>query len=158
MEYSDDLDDTGDDDFGMGRWVHNPSNFHGYPRLSDMRSDRGFSGNHTRSSRSVSQPPLNYYSSACDLPHLHSVKVQAKESVSPLFFYLPLQVRWPHCDVKGFYRVQMVEICAMFVLRLLQDTGGKTRLIQETKKSKERAEKKRLKKLVGTIVSKRRML
>ncbi|XP_018543490.1 uncharacterized protein LOC108890906 isoform X1 [Lates calcarifer] len=107
MEYSDDLDDTGDDDFGMGRWVHNPSNFHGYPRLSDMRSDRGFSGNHTRSSRSVSQPPLNYYSSACDLPHLHSVKVQAKES----------------------------------------DTGGKTRLIQETKKSKERAEKKRLKKL-----------
>lgn len=60
--------------------------------------------------------------------------------------------------MKGFYRVQMVEICAMFVLRLLQDTGGKTRLIQETKKSKERAEKKRLKKLVGTIVSKRRML
>ncbi|XP_039997132.1 tetratricopeptide repeat protein 31-like isoform X2 [Xiphias gladius] len=80
MEYDDELDDTGEDDYEIDNWVHGRNNFRGYPRLSDMSSDRGFRGNHSRSSGSVYQPPLQYYTSAGDLPRLPSVKVQAKES------------------------------------------------------------------------------
>ncbi|XP_023287004.1 tetratricopeptide repeat protein 31-like [Seriola lalandi dorsalis] len=103
MEYDD--DDTGEDDYESQNWPHGYNNLHRYPRFSDISSDRGFRGNHTRSSSSNYQPPLHYYTSADD-PRPPSVKVQAKES----------------------------------------DTERRARLLQETKKGKEKAEKKRLKK------------
>lgn len=83
MDYDDELDDTGEDDYEGDSWPHGYSNFHGYPRLSDLSSDRGFRGNHTRASSSIYQPPLHYFTSA-DLPHPPSVKVQPKENVSSL--------------------------------------------------------------------------
>ncbi|XP_070785974.1 tetratricopeptide repeat protein 31-like isoform X2 [Enoplosus armatus] len=106
MEYGDELDVTGEEDYEYDTWVRGHNNSHGYRRLSDWSSDRGFSGNHTRSSSSGYQPRLHYYASACDLPRPPSVKVQAKES----------------------------------------DTERRARLVQESKKSKGKAEKKRLKK------------
>ncbi|XP_044041057.1 uncharacterized protein LOC122870731 isoform X2 [Siniperca chuatsi] len=106
MDYGDELDVTGEDDYEYDNWVHGHNNSHGYPRLPDRRSDRGLSGNRTRSSSSGYQPPQHYYTSACDLPHLPSVKVQGKES----------------------------------------DTERRARLLQEPKKNKGKAEKKRLKK------------
>lgn len=87
MEYNDDddLDVSDDDDYEIDNWVHSHNHFRGYPRLPD-KNDRGLSGNHTRSSSSVCQPPLHYYTSSCERHHLPSVKVQAKESVSSLLF------------------------------------------------------------------------
>lgn len=79
MEYDDELDDTGEDDYESDNWPHGYSNFHGYPRLSDMSNDRGLRGNHTRSSSSIYQPPPHYYTPA-DLLHPPSVKVQPKEN------------------------------------------------------------------------------
>ncbi|XP_045920221.1 tetratricopeptide repeat protein 31-like isoform X2 [Micropterus dolomieu] len=81
MDYGDELDVTDEDDYKYDNWVHGHSNSHGYPRLSDRSSDRGLSGNHTRASRSGYQPPLHYYTSACDLSRpLSELKVKEKES------------------------------------------------------------------------------
>lgn len=82
MDYDDERGGKDEDDYGTGNWAHGHNNFHGYPRLSDRSSDRGSSGNHTRSSSSVYQLPRHYYASSCAVPHPPAVKVQAKESDS----------------------------------------------------------------------------
>ncbi|XP_035531161.1 tetratricopeptide repeat protein 31-like [Morone saxatilis] len=104
MDYNDDLDDAGEDVYED--WRDRGHTSHTYPRLSDRSSDKGLSGNHTRSPTSIYQVPLRYYASARDVPHPPSVKDEAKES----------------------------------------DTERRARLLQEAKKSKGKAEKKRLKK------------
>ncbi|XP_040887022.1 tetratricopeptide repeat protein 31-like isoform X2 [Toxotes jaculatrix] len=80
MDYSNELDDTGEDDYEIDNWVHGHNNFHGYSRVSDMSSDRRFRGPHTGSSSSFYQPPLRYYSSVDDLPRPLCVKLPAKEN------------------------------------------------------------------------------
>lgn len=89
MEYHDELDDTGEDDYGTDNWTHGHNNYPGYPRLSDRSSD---SGSRTRPSSSVYQLPLHYYASSRGIPRPSPVKVQAKESVSSLLFCLSSQI------------------------------------------------------------------
>ncbi|KAF1380578.1 hypothetical protein PFLUV_G00165330 [Perca fluviatilis] len=79
MEYDDERDVADEDDYGIENWAHDHNNFQGFPMLSDWISERL---NHTRSSSSVYQPPLHYYTSTCDIPRPSSVEVQAKESDS----------------------------------------------------------------------------
>ncbi|XP_062300859.1 uncharacterized protein LOC134005858 isoform X3 [Scomber scombrus] len=75
----DDDDDDDDDDYETGSWVHCHNNFHGNPRLPDS-SDRGLSGNHTRSSSTLCQSPLCNYN-GCE-PHYHSPSIQLQEKES----------------------------------------------------------------------------
>nr|XP_046237563.1 tetratricopeptide repeat protein 31-like isoform X2 [Scatophagus argus] len=110
MDFSDELDVTSEDDYEYDRWVRGRNNSHGYPRFSDRSTD-------TRSSSSVNQLPLHYYTSAYD-PHPSSVKAQGKE----------------------------------------KDTEKKATLLQETKKSKERAEKKCSKKQKKKLKKRREKL
>ncbi|KAM9335480.1 uncharacterized protein ABDE67_020465 [Symphorus nematophorus] len=74
MGYGDELNVPDEDDYNDDDWVDN--NSHGCPRSSD----RGLSGNQTRSSSSAYQFPLHYYTGVRDLPLPPTVKVQAKES------------------------------------------------------------------------------
>ncbi|XP_008289057.1 nucleolin-like isoform X2 [Stegastes partitus] len=99
MEYSEELDDTGEDDFD--HWAH--GSFHGYGRLPGRSNDRGL--NRNPMSSSVYPPPLHYYASAHEASQ-PAVKVNSRDN----------------------------------------DTERKTRLLQESKKGKNKAEKKRLKK------------
>lgn len=81
MDYSDELDVADEDD-----WLHHPSNSYEYPRPS-LGSDRGLGENHTKSTSSVYQLPRHHYTAGYDPPCPSSVKVQAKESVSPFLFF-----------------------------------------------------------------------
>ncbi|XP_073330873.1 uncharacterized protein [Pagrus major] len=78
--YTDELDDTGEEDYQFDPWAHGQNNSRQYSRLSDRTTDRGLSGNHTRSSGSVYPLPTHYYAAARDVPLPSSVKVQPKES------------------------------------------------------------------------------
>lgn len=83
MEYDDEQDDTDED--VTDKWERITSNLHGYPRLSDKRSDgEGLSG-------SAYQLPRHYNTSS-ELPGPPSVKMQPKESVSSLLFYSSYQM------------------------------------------------------------------
>lgn len=149
MEYSDELDDAGEDDYDIDSWVHGYNHFRGYPRLADMSDSRELSGNHTRSNSSAYQTPLPYWA-ARDFIRQPPIKVQPKESVSLLLFTLVWQVKWLNLRCEG----TVLSLNGwMFVLQLFQDTERRARLLQETKKSKEKAQKKRLKKQVNSAIS-----
>ncbi|XP_032366866.1 tetratricopeptide repeat protein 31 isoform X1 [Etheostoma spectabile] len=75
MEYDDERDVT--DDYGIENWAHEHNHCQGFPMLPGWISERL---THTRSSRSVYQPPLCYYTSTCDIPRPSSVEVHARES------------------------------------------------------------------------------
>lgn len=82
MNYSE-LDDPDEIDYTYDRWVHG-HNSTGYGRHYDRSSDRELHGNRTRSSSSVYQLPLHYYSAGFGHPYPPFIKGQAKESVSSL--------------------------------------------------------------------------
>lgn len=104
MNYSDDLDEV---DYNYDRWVHGHSST-GYGRHSDRSSDRELHGNRTRSSSSVYQLPLHYYSAGFGRPCPPFIKVQAKESVSSLLFCQAcvLLVVIDSAEFKGFNSMQ----------------------------------------------------
>ncbi|XP_026208900.1 hsp70-Hsp90 organizing protein 2-like isoform X2 [Anabas testudineus] len=79
MEYNYELDDTDEDNYDIDSWVHGYNHFRGYPRFADLSDDRELSGDHTRSSSSVYQSPLHYWTPT-DFLRQSSIKVQAKES------------------------------------------------------------------------------
>lgn len=123
FEYDDELDVDDDD------WSHQRNSFYGY------QDGRGLSRNHSRSSGSIYQPSLTY-SSARSSSGSPSLKVQPKESV-----------RSPLC-CKELHQLEPSLCKRLLLLLFLQDIERKARLLQEAKKSKEKAEKKRLKKQV----------
>lgn len=99
MEYNYELDDTDEDNYDIDSWVHGYNHFRGYPRFADLSDDRELSGDHTRSSSSVYQSPLHYWTPT-DFLRQSSIKVQAKESVSSPLFSLCLQLDNFFHDVK----------------------------------------------------------
>ncbi|XP_036967911.1 tetratricopeptide repeat protein 31-like isoform X2 [Acanthopagrus latus] len=75
MGYTDELDDTGEEDYQFDPWAHGQNSSRQYSRPSDRTT-----GNHTRLSGSVYPLPTHYYAAARDVPLSSSVKVQPKES------------------------------------------------------------------------------
>lgn len=85
MGYTDELDDTGEEEYQFDPWAHGQNSSHQYSRLSDRTT-----GNHTRLSGSVYPLPTHYYAAARDVPLPSSAKVQPKESVSSFLFCVTL--------------------------------------------------------------------